>query len=268
MLEKMGILVTTNEKTELADVDLTSPADLRPFCSPVEDQGSLGSCTAHAGVGMVEYFQIKGFKQHIDASRRFLYKATRNLMKLRGDTGATIRSTMGAMVLFGLPPEDYWKYEEDKFDEEPTAFCYAFAQNYQAISYYRLDPFGTSRKQLLTRIKLLLKAQLPIMFGFTVYGSILQAGSEGNIPYPTEYEHAVGGHAVLAVGYDDNITIANDEAPEQMTKGAIRIRNSWGKDWGNGGYGWLPYEYVLSGLAVDWWSMIKSEWVETKQFGL
>lgn len=109
--------------------------DLREWCSPVEDQRMLGSCTAHAGVGIIEYYERKAFGKHIDASRLFLYKVTRNLMKMKGDTGAYLRTTMGAMVLFGVPPEDYWPYSDDEkeFDREPPAFCYAFAHFY--LSY-------------------------------------------------------------------------------------------------------------------------------------
>lgn len=90
----------------------TAPAvDLRAWCSPIEDQGSLGSCTAHAGAGMVEYYERRAFNRHIDASRLFLYKVTRNLLHWNGDTGAFLRSTMGALVLFGVPPEEYWPYK-------------------------------------------------------------------------------------------------------------------------------------------------------------
>ena len=130
---------------------LPASVDLREHCSPVEDQGGLGSCTAHAGVGIIEYYERKSFGRHIDASRLFLYKITRNLMKVKGDTGAYLRTTMGAMVLFGVPPEDYWTYTDDEksFDREPPAFCYAFAQNYQAIKYFRHDPPGTSVNTLL-----------------------------------------------------------------------------------------------------------------------
>ena len=78
--------------------------DLREWCSPIENQGSLGSCTANAGVGMVEYFERRAFGKHIDGSRLFLYKATRNMLHWTGDTGAFLRSTMGALVLFGVPP--------------------------------------------------------------------------------------------------------------------------------------------------------------------
>jgi C1A family cysteine protease len=160
--------------------------DLREHCSPVEDQGGLGSCTAHAGVGIIEYYERKSFGRHIDASRLFLYKVTRNLMKQKGDTGAYLRTTMGAMVLFGVPPEEYWPYSDDEkgFDREPPPFCYAFAQNYQAIKYFRHDPPGTSANTLLDKVKSYLSSGHPAMFGFTVYSSIEQAEKTGRIPFP------------------------------------------------------------------------------------
>jgi C1A family cysteine protease len=86
---------------------LPASVDLRQWCSPVEDQGRLGSCTANAGVGVIEYYERKSFGRYINASRLFLYKVSRNLMKMSGDTGAFLRTTMGAMVLFGTPPEEY-----------------------------------------------------------------------------------------------------------------------------------------------------------------
>ena len=99
--------------------------DLREWASPIEDQGQLGSCTAQAGAGAIEYYERKSFGRHIDASRLFLYKVTRNLMKVKGDTGGHLRSTIGAMVIFGVPPEEFWPYtdKEQEFDKEPPAFC-------------------------------------------------------------------------------------------------------------------------------------------------
>lgn len=246
---------------------LPNSVSLIQWFSPVEDQGELGSCTANAAVGLVEYFERRAFGKHIDASRLFLYKATRNLMNEKGDTGAFLRSTMGALVLFGVPPEEYWPYKIGSFDKEPSAFCYAFAQNYQPLSYYRLDPPGTTPEQLLTRIKTNLAAGLPSMFGFTVYSSISQAGNnDGKIPYPTKGEKIEGGHAIVAAGYDDNMKIKNINMGGKETTGALLIRNSWSEDWGQDGYGWLPYEYVMTGLADDWWSLLRNEWVDTGNF--
>jgi C1A family cysteine protease len=259
MLSKVGV-------TKTLKAALPTSVDLRPWCPPVENQGSIGSCTANAGVAIFEYFERRAFGKHIDASRLFLYKATRNLLHWTGDTGAFLRTTMGAMVLFGVPPEEYWPYVVADYEKEPPAFCYAFAQNYKAISYYRLDPSGISKTALLTNIKTNLAGGLPSMFGFTVYGSYTQANTTGKIPYPTKGEKIIGGHAVVAVGYDDSVKIKNTFTGATETKGALLIRNSWGPGWGSNGYGWLPYEYVLKGLAVDWWSMIKGEWVDTGMF--
>jgi len=245
---------------------ISASVDLRAWCSPIEDQKSLGSCTAHACVGIVEYYEKRAFGRYIDASRLFLYKVTRNLLHWSGDTGAFLRSTMGALVLFGVPPEEYWPYTIADFDKEPPAFCYAFAQNYQAIKYYRHDPPGTSKNTLLNRIKKYITAGHPSMFGFTVYSSIAQADKDGKIPYPCKGERIEGGHAIVAVGYDDKIKIKNRGACGVETTGAFLIRNSWGTGWGDSGYGWLPYEYVLKGLAEDFWSILKKEWVDTGVF--
>ncbi len=246
---------------------LPASVDLKPWCSPIENQGSLGSCTAHAGVGVVEYCERRAFGKHIDASRLFLYKVTRDLLGWTGDTGAFLRTTMEAMVLFGVPPEQYWSYVIANFDKEPSAFLYAFAQSYQAISYFRLDPPGTAKDALLNSIKTLLARGIPTMFGFTVYSSYTQAGTTGKIPFPIPADRIAGGHAIDAVGYDDSLKIKNTGPGAVETTGALLIRNSWGTGWGSAGYGWLPYEYVLKGLAIDWWALLKNEWIDTGAFG-
>jgi len=122
MLAKVGVF-------KPAKKSLPKSENLREWFSPVEDRETLGSCTAQAGVALVEYFERRAFGKHIDASRLFLYKVTRNMLRWTGDTGAFLRSTMGAMTLFGVPPEEYWPYNIADFDKEPPAFCYAFAQN-------------------------------------------------------------------------------------------------------------------------------------------
>lgn len=246
---------------------LPAAVDLRPWASPIEDQGALGSCTAQAGAGVIEYYERKSFGRHVESSRLFLYKATRNLMKSKGDSGAYLRMTMGAMVIFGVPPEPYWPYTdaEEAFDKEPPAFCYAFAQGYKTLLYYRHDPAGSTRAAVLERLKAHIAAGHPAMFGFTVYSSFDQAETTGRIPLPHGRERIEGGHAVVAMGYDDDLTIANASGGEPC-RGALLIRNSWGRAWGEKGYGWLPYAYVLKGLAEDFWSVLKKEWIDTGEF--
>jgi len=267
ILRTTGLTLRGAEKGSRPSKELPASADLREWCSPVEDQGRLGSCTAQAGAGIIEYYERKSFRRHIESSRLFLYKVTRNLMKMKGDTGAYLRSTIGAMVLFGVPPEEYWPYSDgpDDFDKEPPAFCYSFAQNFKTLKYYRHDPPSASPGSVLSRVRTYLSAGHPAMFGFTVYSSIEQASGTGRIPFPSSLDKIEGGHAVVAAGYDDRMKIKNKYGGEE-TSGAFLIRNSWGQGWGEAGYGWLPYDYLRRGLAEDFWSVLKKEWIDTGQF--
>jgi C1A family cysteine protease len=136
MGKKLGLHKTKTLKETPATVDL------RAWCSPIENQMSLGACTAHAAVGVVEYFEQRAFGKHIEGSRLFVYKTTRNLMQVTGDTGAWLRNTMGALTLCGVPDEKYWPYTDAKpaFDDEPSSFVYAVADNYEAVKYFCHDP--------------------------------------------------------------------------------------------------------------------------------
>lgn len=272
------LLKKINMTSSAASASLPASVDLRMWCSAIEDQQDLGSCTAQAGAGLIEFYERKAYGTHIEVSRLFLYKVTRNLLGWTGDTGAYLSTTMAAMTLFGAPPEKYWPYTTARpspssappvpdFDMEPPAFCYAFGQNYQSIYYYRLDQSGVKPADLLQRIKSYLAGNMPSMFGFTVYSSYQYSGTNGHFPFPCPNESAVAGHAVVAVGYDDAKKIKNPICGKETT-GALLIRSSWGTEWGEKGYGWLPYEYVLQGQADDFWTLFRHEYVETKQFGL
>ena len=225
-----------------------SAVDLRQYCSPIEDQGNLGSCTAQAVVGLVEYFEGRALGKYLDASRRFLYKVTRKLYHFQGDTGAYVRGTLKALRIFGVCPEEYWPYDISKYDEEPPAFCYAFAQAYQAVKYYRV--WDSDPAKLLDQLKASLANGLPFAFGFSVYSSIWDPTVQktGDIPFPKQGDKLDGGHAVMAVGYNDG-------------PGRFLIRNSWGTGWGKAGYGTLPYDYVTKGIADDFWVLATAEYV-------
>ena len=264
---EIGLLNSKLGITE-GEQKVVSSADLRQWCSPIENQLDLGSCTANAGMGIVEYYEKRAFNKHIDGSRLFLYKVTRNLMQQTGDTGATIRDVMKALALCGVPAEKYWPYNAAEFDKEPPAFIYSIADNYEALKYFCHDPMGSNipSATVLDSVKKYLAAGIPSMFGFYGFPSFNDSDVKGGIPYPCDGERAEWGHAIVAVGYDDNKKIRNTRCNSE-TKGALLIRNSWGTTWGDKGYGWMPYDYVLNKLALDFWSLISMEWLETGMFG-
>jgi C1A family cysteine protease len=271
-VEKLKLVKVTQTPGGLG---ATTSVDLRAYCSPIENQGQLGSCSANAAVGIVEYFERRAFGNYVDGSRLFVYKATRNLLGLTGDTGAWLRNTMGALVLCGVAPERYWPYTDASpdFDQEPPPFIYAIADNYEAVKYFAHDPIAkpTPKAQVIESVKKYLVAGVPSMLGFFGFGSAFSADDPAAFPVPCDSELQAGaiewGHAVVAVGYDDKKAITNKNCNKTST-GAFLIRNSWGTSWGNAGYGWLPYDYVTLGIALDLWSLISQKWVDTGKFGL
>ena len=145
---------------------------LRNYFSPVENQGNLGSCTANAAIGIVEYFQKRAFNKHINGSRLFVYKVTRNLMQVTGDKGAWLRNTMGALALCGVPPEIYWPYTDatPTFDQEPPSFVYSVADNYETLRYFSHDSWSgnTPGKDVLASIIKYLFVGIPSCLAFGV----------------------------------------------------------------------------------------------------
>jgi C1A family cysteine protease len=248
MLERLSPIRLTGDKPPERE-SLTS------YFPEVDNQRQLNSSPAQACVDLVQYFDRRALGRTVSLSKLFVYQATQRLMGALGNGSVDLRSTLKAIVAFGIPYEQRWPYDVEKVNEEPAAFLYAFAGRFQSIRYVRLDGRNRTGKQTLAIVKSLLNAGFPSVFGFSVPTSI---SSDGDIPYRPTFDMVQGGQAVLAVGYDDQRL--------SSTKGALQIRNSWGRDWGEDGYGWLPYAYVEEQLAADFWTVMSDTWLESDEF--
>jgi C1A family cysteine protease len=219
---------------------LAPKKDLRSGCPPVYDQGQLGSCTANAIAAAVQ-FDLKKQKVKVFApSRLFIYYNERVIENtVNSDNGAQIRDGIKSIANDGVCPEPEWPYDITKFADKPTPQCYTDGAKCQAVGYQRL--VSTNINQL----KGCIASGFPFVFGFTVYDSFESAdvAKTGVLNLPGSQEKVQGGHAVLAVGYDD-------------TAQRFTVRNSWGKDWGIKGYFTIPYAYLTNtNLADDFWTV-------------
>jgi C1A family cysteine protease len=217
-------------------VTLPPVVDLRTNCSPVEDQGAVGSCTANALVGAVEYLMIKDKHPFVNMSRLFIYYNERAMEGTVGqDAGAQIRDGIKTLAKKGVCSEKLWPYVPAKFKNKPTKVCYKQALDYQITAYARLNT--------LDEMLSCLASGFPFTFGFSVYESFesQEVARTGVVNMPSTTERMLGGHAVLAVGY------------RQDTKRFL-VRNSWSQNWGQKGYFTMPFDYLSDrNLSDDAW---------------
>jgi C1A family cysteine protease len=219
---------------------LPAKADLRAQCPPVYDQGQLGSCTANAIAGAIQFDRLKQqLTPDFTPSRLFIYYNERAIEhSTASDSGAQIRDGIKSVAKQGDCPETEWPYVIAKFKTKPSAACYADARKYKVVLYQRMA-------QTLSQLKCCLASGYPFVFGFTVYESFESASvaKTGHATLPRSGDAVIGGHAVAGVGYDD-------------AKQWFIVRNSWGAGWGMKGYFTLPYAYVTdSSLAGDFWTI-------------
>jgi C1A family cysteine protease len=218
---------------------LPTNIDMRPQCPPIYDQETLGSCTANAIAGAVEFDLIKEKKQDFIPSRLFIYYNERVIEgTVNSDSGAQNRDGIKSVAKQGVCPEKEWPYDINEFTVKPSPKCYADALKTRATSYSRVS-------RTLNQMKGCLASGYPFVIGFTVYESFesQQVANTGIVPMPSPGEAVVGGHAVLVVGYDDS-------------QNRFICRNSWGTGWGMKGYFTMPYAYLLEqNLSDDFWTI-------------
>ncbi|MGI8847338.1 MAG: C1 family peptidase [Candidatus Dormibacteria bacterium] len=219
---------------------LPERVDLRPHCPPVYDQGDLGSCTANALAGVIEYDEIRALQQVTwTPSRLFIYYNERRLEgTVESDSGAQLRDGIKVVAKVGVCPEADWPYDVTRFAAAPPAAIYREALRDRVNNYMRLG-------QVLTQLRTCLVEGFPFVFGFSVFASMESEAvqSSGRVPLPQPGDSMLGGHAVACVGYDNH-------------QASFIFRNSWGSDWGDDGYGHIPYAYLLDpGLAADFWTV-------------
>jgi C1A family cysteine protease len=223
--------------------NLPARVDLRPHCPPVYDQGDLGACTGNALAGLFQFLQMSLGVPSWIPSRLFIYYGERAIEGDVGqDSGASIRDGMTILEQKGVCPETLWPYEIARFAVKPPSQAYHTAFHHKIRLYQRLNNLN------LVALKSCLASGFPFVFGFTVYESFEspEVAKTGVAPLPAPKENALGGHAVMAVGYDDASQV-------------FLVRNSWGPDWGQAGYFTIPYAYLTSAtLANDFWTARKA----------
>jgi len=219
--------------------ELPAQVDLRNQCPSVYDQGQLGSCTGNAIAAAVEFERKKQQLSDFCPSRLFIYYNERVIEgTVASDSGAQIRDGIKTVVSQGACSENDWPYDVAQFTTTPTPQCYEDALRDMVVQYSRVS-------QDLNQMKGCLASGYPFVFGFTVYQGFEseEVAKTGNAQMPVSGEQVLGGHAVLAVGYDDS-------------QQRFLVRNSWGTGWGQQGYFTLPYAYLMdNNLADDLWTI-------------
>ena len=219
---------------------LPSRVDLRAHCPPIYYQGHLDSCTGNAIAAAIQFDKMKqSHPETFRPSRLFIYYNERAIEhSINSDSGAQIRDGLKSVAKRGVCHEQLWAYRVGKFRQKPRRKCYTEAAKHPALTYHRV-------RRTLPQLKACLASGYPFIFGFWVYQSFHseKVRHTGRASMPVRHDKVHGGHAVLAVGYDDG-------------QRRFIVRNSWGRKWGMRGYFTLPYDYFTNHhLSQDFWTI-------------
>ncbi len=220
------------------DRQLPPRVDLRSYMTPVENQGSSNSCTANAMAGAYEYLTNRSLGQSADVSRLFIYYNARELDgDCSQDQGTYLKSCVKVLRKHGACSENTWSFNLDQILEQPSKQAYEEAANFRVEDAARVEIDRHTMQSCLSE-------GYPFAFGLQLFSSFQQAGSTGLVPMPDpDNEKHDGGHAMLCVGYSD---------VDQV----FIVRNSWGTDWGEQGYCYIPYDYMTKpDLIHDCWTI-------------
>lgn len=221
---------------QLTNKTQSKVVDLRNYCSPIEDQGNLGSCTGNAIAGAIELLH-KRKSRTLDISRLFIYYFERLFIgTVNYDSGAYIRDGIKACYTYGAPIENLWPYDITKFKNRPSKPAITEALTRKITSYQRAADFNAVIDAVTSGY--------PVIAGFDVYSSFTSTAvtRTGIMPYPnTKKEKYLGGHAILIVGYN-------------KTTSTFIVRNSWGTNWGDKGYFYMPFQVIQNTrMSSDFW---------------
>ncbi len=206
--------------------NLPSKVDLRKYMTPVEQQGAIGSCTANSCAGAYEYLINRNEGRLYDISRLFLYYNSRCMNGQQNvGMGAPLGNVLQCLSETGVCSEQLWPYITSKVFIRPPQNTYDEAKD-RTISKYEYVPTD------LDTWKSVLAEGYPIIFGANLYQAFQQPRN-GRIPMPRQNEVSTGAHAMLCVGYSD---------PDRV----FIVRNSWGHQWGDNGYCYFPYDYLMN----------------------
>lgn len=226
---------------------LPTSVDLRQKCSPVVDQGDLGSCTGNAiASGLREFMLLKTGKAFDRLSRLFVYYEERVAEgTTTQDAGADLRDGMDCILNLGVCRETLDPYNIKQFTIAPSAAAIIDAKNYKITKYMRVTG--------ITAVKQCLAQGYPVVAGMDVFNQFesQEAATTGIVRIPVRNEQPIGGHAVTVVGYVDT-----PKYSPGYWKGGGKwiVRNSWGKTWGDKGYFYLAYDYTNLGYMNEFWT--------------
>lgn len=202
----------------------------------IEDQGQLGSCTGNSSTSALEIV----LKADVQYSRLMAYYNARVIDgTVNQDAGAYIRSAIKGLVKTGVSTEPTWPYKVKKFKTKPSAA--AFKEAKELITGVKLK---YARVESLQALKEALSKGIPVVFGFAVPESFENLSGSYVLKLPKAKEAFLGGHAVVAVGYDDR-----PKTP------FVWVRNSWSADWGLDGYFKMTQDWFTDSrrLCDDLW---------------